>query len=175
MPLSLSFSLTQIHTHTHTLSLCSLKHKHSAAHSRNIRIAGCPPASLSPSLPLIHSGRNASSCRPVPPLLSVTVATSPLQPWRPASRIQASLTSASSLCSSPWEVVSTANTSVVVAGMPNKCVIRFGRRVVSRSCSVQTVLILFVCLRVSAVDETEKHAAYSMIHTVNIWQCYVMV
>lgn len=42
-------------------------------------------------------------------------------PWRPASRIQASLTSASSLCSSLLEGVSTANASVVVAGMPNRC------------------------------------------------------
>ena len=86
---------THTHIHTHLLS---------AADSCNIRIASSlSAASLSKRssvLSLALSVRNNPSCRPVPTPLSVTVAILPLQPWRPASRIQASLTSASSLCSS---------------------------------------------------------------------------
>lgn len=134
MTLSFSFPLT--HTQSHWC-MHTHKHTHSASDSCNIRNAGCTPASLSPSLSvflyrsalvlyLACSVRNASSCRPVLRLLSVTVATLPLQPWRPASRIQASLTSASSPCSSPLEGVSTDNTSpFLLLVCKNKCVVQW--------------------------------------------------
>ena len=96
-----------------------------------------PTSILSSSPPLVHSGHSYSFCSPAPPpLLSVAVATYPLQPWRPASRIWASLTLASSLYSRPWEAVSTANTS----GRWSAC------RVPGASRSVNTALTRFVCV-----------------------------
>lgn len=132
-PLSFSLSLapfffnTDKHTQAHvslspscspSRSRCTLL----ALHSCSVRITGCPPASFTPCPPPVHFGcvrlilptnppvlgHILLFLTPLAPLPPVTTATHSPQAWRPASRTRASSTSASSRCSSPWEVVSTA-------------------------------------------------------------------